>query len=250
MNLQILELLGIEVTDQKDNYLGTIEYMDNLSIQNNSDSKELTSGPKMAVLHTVSSNYKSEVSGSAVASTDLFTLLFGETPIKSDTTVMFATEKGLIPSANKVVLQQTPVTANKKIYVFDTTQAGERVELALGDPTSDPTKYSIGGTGSKEITVNTAVKSVKVSYHYTTKGLEFAKKAKETPAVKMYALAKYVNLDTKIEDAAVFEMLNAKVDPNFSVSASNEDMAKIDLSIKANLDTATGKSWSLKIKTA
>lgn len=248
MNLQILELLGIEVTDQNDNYLGTIEYMDNLAIQNNSDSKELTSGPKMAVLHTVSSNYKSEVSGSAVASTDLFTLLFGEAPIKSDTTVMFTTEKGLMPSANKVVLQQTPVTTGKKIYVFDTTKAGERVELSLGDPTSDPTKYSVGGNG-KEITVNTGVKSVKVSYHYTTKGLEFAKKAKETPAVKMYALAKYVNLDTKIEDAAVFEMLNAKVDPNFSVSASNDDMAKIDMSIKANLDTATGKSWSLKIKT-
>lgn len=248
MNLQILELLGIEVTDQKDVYLGTIEYMDNLSIQNSSDSKELTSGPKMSVLHTVSSNYKSEVSGSAVASTDLFTLLFGETPIKSDTTVMFTTEKGLIPSANKVVLQETPLS-NKKMYVFDTTKAGERVELSLGDPTSDPTKYSVGGSG-KEVTVNTAVKSVKVSYHYSTKGVEFAKKAKDTPAVKMYALAKYVNLDTKIEDSAVFEMLNAKVDPNFSVSASNEDMAKIDISIKANLDTQTGKSWSLKIKTA
>lgn len=248
MNLQILELLGVEITDQKDVYLGTIEYMDNLNIQNSSDTQELTSGPKMAVLHTVSSNYKSEVSGSAVASTDLFTLLFGEAPITSDTTVMFATEKGLVPSANKVVLKETPVT-NKKMYVFNTTKAGERVELELGDPTTDPKKYSIGGSNSKEITVNTAVKSVKASYHYTTKGMEFAKKAKETPAVKMYALAKYVNLDTKIEDAAVFEMLNAKVDPNFSVSASNADMAKIDITIKANLDLATEKSWSLKIAT-
>lgn len=245
MNLQILELLGIEVLDQKDKYLGEIAYMDNLSIGNSSDKQELTSGPKMAVLHTVSSNYKSEVSGTAVASTDLFTLLFGEAPFKSDTTLMFTTEKALIPSANKVVLKETPVS-NKAMFVFNTTQAGERIELQLGDPTTDVTKYSLTGN---TVTVNTAVKNVKVSYHYTTKGMEFSKKAKETPAVKMYALAKYVNLDTKVEDAAMFEMLNAKVNPNFNLGASNGDMQKIDITIDANLDIATGKSWSLKVAT-
>lgn len=243
MNLQILELLGVEVLDQRDKYLGEIAYMDNLTISNTSDKQELQSGPKMAVLHSVSSNYKSDVSGTAVASTDLFTLLFGETPISSETTLMFTTDKGLIPQLNKVTTKETPASS-KAIFVFDTTQAGERVELELGDPTTDPLKYSIAGN---VITVNAAVKSVKVSYYYTTKGKEFAKKAQETPAVKMYALAKYVNLDTKIEDAAMFEMLNAKVDPNFTIGASNGEMQKIDITISANLDTTTGKSWSLKI---
>lgn len=243
MNLQVLELLGIEVLDQTDKYLGCIEYMDNLSIANTSDKQELTSGPKMAVLHSVSSNYKSEVTGTAVASTDLFTLLFGESPVSSATTLMFTTEKGLSPSNGTVALSETPASG-KAFFVFNTTTAGERVALSLGDPTNDPTKYSITG---KNVTVNTAVKSVKVSYYYTTDGMEFAKKAKETPAVKMYALAKYVNLDSKVEDTAMFEMLNAKVNPNFTLGASNGEMAKIDITIDANLDTATGKSWSLKV---
>ena len=158
MNLQVTELLGIEVLDQSNNYLGCIEYMDNLNIANSSDKQELTSGPKMAVLHSVSSNYKSEVSGTAVASVDLFTLLFGETPTSSDTTLMVASEKGLTPTSNKVSIKETPVE-NKPFFVFDTTAAGTRKALEVGDPTTDAPKYEITG---KQITVTTSVKSVKV----------------------------------------------------------------------------------------
>ena len=46
----------------------------------------------------------------------------------------------------------------------------------------------------------------------------------------------------------MFEMLTAKVDHNFTVGASNAEMAKIDITINANLDTSTQKSWSIKMK--
>lgn len=243
MNLQILDLINIDVLDQNGAYLGEIEYMDNISISNNSTKTELKSGPKMQTIYSFSSEYTSEVTATAVASTDLFKLLFGEDPVQSDKTSIFVTEKALIPVAGEVKLQNTPDT-KKSIFVFDTTKAGERVELKLGDPTTTPTEYAITGD---TITVDAAVEKVKVAYYYETKGLEFSKKAKEAPSVRLYALAKYVNLDTKQENTAVFEMLNAKVDPNFTLSASNQDMQKVDITISANVDLETGKAWSLKV---
>lgn len=246
MNLQILALLGMDVVDQKDKFLGEIPFMDNISIANTNDKQELRSGENMNVLHTTYSNYASEMSGTAVMSTDLFTLLFGEKPTESASTLMYFVDKNLIPSANKVILSKTPASG-KRLYVFDTTQKGKRVELSLGDPTSDPTKYSIEGS---TITVNTAVKSMRVSGDYTTQGMEFSKKAKQTPPVKVYAYCKYINLDTKTEDAAMFEATNAKFNPAFTLGASNGDMTKADISVDLNLDTTSGKSWMLKIDTA
>lgn len=246
MNLQILDLINIEVLDQQDNYLGEIAYMDNITISNTSEKKELKSGEKMQTLYSFSSNYNSEVSATAVASTDLFTLLFGESPVENANTSIFFNEKSLKPVAGEVKLKHKP-DATKSMFVFDTTKAGERVELKLGDPATDPTTYSIK---DDVITVGASVETVKVAYYYLSKGLEFAKKAKESPSVKLFALARYVNLDTKQEDTASFEMLNAKVDPNFTLNASNDDMQKVDISISANVDLTTGKSWSLKIAQA
>lgn len=240
-NIQILELLGMTVLDQNNAYVGEIPYMDNIQFSNSSSKKELQSGPKMSTLYTISSEYKTEVSGSAVMSVDLLTLLFGETPISGTTRFLKNEDKTV--SSLTATLAETPVSGGR-IIVYNTT-GGNKVLLTTGTPASDPTKYSITG---KVITVNTAVTSIKVIYDYDKTGIEFAKKAKASPSLKYYAACKYVDLDAKQERISVFEMTNATMSPDFSVQASNADMAKIDIKLDANIDISTGKSWSLKIE--
>lgn len=242
-NFVIKSMKNCLLYNTDDTLKGIIPYGDGITISNSSNDVEVRSGEGNQVIYSMASEFASDVSGSFIMNMDLFSALTGTEGelVEKDTT--FTDTRDYDVPSRTITLPFDPLTGGR-MNVFALDKDGLRTKLTLGNGTDEGT-YSVTG---KQIQVPSTVKRAKVIFDYSAMGVEFKKQAKDTKTYKLIADCIFVNLATNEEKVAQFKINKLKLAPNFDVSASNTEFAKVELAGKCLLDQGTNTNWILAVK--
>lgn len=227
-------------------FMGTIDFADDITIDSSSTESKYTSGEGMSTLYSFYSEFTSDLSGNFVASVDLMKMILGVDDITPRTQLFSKTETLHVGgTAGEFTLKNTPKTGVDP-DVFELDKNGKRTKLIKASG-STPAKGSYV-VADKKIKTDASVTDIKVIYKYENLGIAFDKMSTVAAPVALEGECLVIDLGDKAEKTANIIIPAFQISPNFSLVVSNSDLGKFACTGSCLKDSLTGKSWSVIVE--